>query len=112
MVRCAPHGSIKAQEGLDLILTVAAFDQAVSLLFLDDGVFQLKGGQRPEAIGFKQIAPIFHALEMYDVETVWVEEESLRERGLAADRLLVPVRLILRDEVAALLSAQDVLVSC
>lgn len=112
VLRHPPHGSMNAQESLDMILAAAAFDQSVSLLFLDDGVFQLKRGQYPEAIGFKQIAPIFDALELYDVEEIWVERESLQQRGLARDGLILPVRLVSRDEVADLLSSQDVLVSC
>ena len=42
------HSGAYAQEMLDIILTTAAFDQAVSILLLDDGVFQLKKGEHPE----------------------------------------------------------------
>lgn len=112
VMRRPPHGGIHAQEALDIVLAAAAFDQAVRLLFLDDGVFQLKRDQRPEAIGFKHIAPIFAALELYDVEELWVEEESLCERGLRAESLILPVRLVSRWNVADFVSAQDVVVSC
>jgi tRNA 2-thiouridine synthesizing protein C len=112
ILRRPPHGGIPAQETLDIVLTTAAFDQAVRLLFLEDGVFQLKAGQRPEIIGFKHIAPIFGALQLYDVEELWVEEESLRERGLTAEALILPVRLLSRAQVPAFIGAQDVAVSC
>jgi len=112
VLRHPPHGGIQAQETLDFVLTTAAFDQTVRLLFLDDGVFQLKHGQRPEAIGFKHIAPIFGALQLYDIEELWVEEESLRERGLTAEGLILPVRLLSRRQVAAFISTQDIVVSC
>jgi len=112
ILRRPPHGGIHAQEALDIILTTAAFDQTVRLLFIDDGVFQLQRDQRPETIDFKHIAPIFGALELYDIEELWVEEESLRERGIKVERLIMPVRLVARCDLAALMEVQDVVVSC
>ena len=49
--RRPPHGTIYAVESLEVVLIGAAFDQAVSLAFLDDGVFQLKAGQDTSEIG-------------------------------------------------------------
>ena len=40
--RRAPHGTIYAHEALEVVLIGAAFEQDVSLAFIDDGVFQLK----------------------------------------------------------------------
>ena len=43
--RRAPHGTIYAHEALETVLIGAAFEQDVTLVFLDDGVFQLKKNQ-------------------------------------------------------------------
>ena len=43
--RRAPHGTVYAHEALEVVLIGAAFDQDVSLAFIDDGVFQLKKNQ-------------------------------------------------------------------
>jgi len=43
--RKAPYGTIYAWESLEVVLIGAAFEQDVSLAFLDDGVFQLTKGQ-------------------------------------------------------------------
>ena len=43
--RKAPVGTIYALESLEVVLIGAAFEQDVSLAFLDDGVFQLMNGQ-------------------------------------------------------------------
>jgi tRNA 2-thiouridine synthesizing protein C len=43
--RKAPYGTIYAWESLEVVLIGAAFDQEVSLMFLDDGVYQLTKGQ-------------------------------------------------------------------
>ena len=44
--RTAPYGTVYALESLEVVLISAAFDQDVSLVFIDDGVFQLKKGQQ------------------------------------------------------------------
>jgi len=43
--RKAPHGSIYAYEGLEVILIFGAYDQEISAVFLDDAVLSLKKGQ-------------------------------------------------------------------
>ena len=40
--RRAPYGTIYALECLEVVLVAAAFDQDVSVVFMDDGVCQLK----------------------------------------------------------------------
>lgn len=110
--RRAPHGTLYAWEALELALTAAAFDQAVSLVFLDDGVFQLQREQAPEALGFKNFALAFRALPDYEVEQVYVERESLEARGLTTEDLCVPVTLIDAEALARLMHEQDLFFSC
>ncbi len=102
IMRKAPHQGTQLQEILDVILTTAAFDQAVSLLFLDDGVFQLKQQQQPVASGLKDTLAIIHALELYGVNDYYVEVESLIERGLHITDLALPVTPLHRQDVAQL----------
>ena len=51
--RKAPYGTIYAWESLEVVLIGAAFEQDVSLAFLDDGVYQLVKGQDTTGIGMK-----------------------------------------------------------
>ncbi len=51
--RKAPYGTIYALECLEVVLISAAFDQDVSVVFLDDGVCQLKKNQDTSDIGMK-----------------------------------------------------------
>jgi tRNA 2-thiouridine synthesizing protein C len=85
--RKAPYGTIYAQEALEVVLIGAAFDQDVSLAFLDDGVFQLTKGQDTKEAGLKNFSPTFRALGDYEVTKLYVEQESLDERGLTLDDL-------------------------
>ena len=64
VMRRMPFSGIYVQETLDMLLTAAAFDQSVSVLFADDGVLQLKKHQHPQTLAFKDTAAIFTALEI------------------------------------------------
>jgi tRNA 2-thiouridine synthesizing protein C len=109
--RKAPYGTIYALESLEVVLISAAFDQDVSLVFVDDGVYQLKKGQTTDGIGMKNFSPTYRALEGYDIEKLYVEKESLEARGLSEDDLLVDVQVMAKSEIADLMDDQDVILS-
>lgn len=109
--RKAPYGTIYALESLEVVLITAAFDQDVSLVFMDDGVYQLKKGQQTKGIEIKNFSPTYRALEGYDIEKLYVEKESLAVRGLTEDDLLVDVTVLGREEMGALMNEQDVVLS-
>lgn len=109
--RKAPYGTIYALESLEVVLIAAAFDQDVSLVFMDDGVYQLKKGFNPEGIEAKNFQPTYRALDDYDVNKLYVERESLEARGLTADDMCVPVSVMSRAEIGKLMEEQDVLLS-
>jgi len=104
----SPHDGLGVQETLDIILTVAAFDQPVSLLFLDHGVFQIKNNQNPELINLINTAAIFKALKIYDIHDVFSEVESLQEHGLKPGDLFLPVKEIYRKELSLLINKFDI----
>jgi tRNA 2-thiouridine synthesizing protein C len=108
--RKAPYGSVYALEGLEVVLISAAFDQDVSVAFLDDGVYQLVKGQDTKAIETKNFSPTYRALEDYDVNNLYVERESLEARGLAPGDLLVDAKVIAAAEMTALMEATDVVI--
>ena len=109
--RTAPYGTVYALESLEVVLITAAFDQDVSLVFIDDGVWQLKKGQQTKGIEAKNFSPTYRALEGYDVEKLYVEQESLAARGLTEDDLIVDVNVLPSAELGALMAAQDVVLS-
>jgi len=123
--RKAPYGTIYAWESLEVVLIGAAFDQDVSLAFVDDGVYQLTKGQDTGGIGMKNFSPTYAALGDYDVKQIFVEKESLEERGLSLDDLqhLVwedededyaekdSIAVVSRAEMAKLMDESDVVFS-
>lgn len=86
--RKAPYGTIYALESLEVVLIGAAFDQDVSLAFIDDGVFQLAKGQDTKGLGVKNFSPTYRALGDYGVTKLYVDKESLATRGLTQDDLM------------------------
>ncbi len=121
--RKAPHGSIFALESLEVVLIGAAFDQDVSLAFIDDGVYQLLQNQDTAGIGTKNFSPTYKALGDYDISKIYVEQESLELRGLSKDNLLPltwededddwaekdSIRVVSSAELADIIDDQDVI---
>ncbi len=123
--RKAPHGSIYAQESLEVVLIGAAFEQDVTLAFIDDGVYQLMQNQDTSGAGVKNFAPTFRALGDYDVRQIYVEEESLKLRGLGKDDLIPltyededddwaekdSIHVVSSTELADIIEQQDVILN-
>jgi tRNA 2-thiouridine synthesizing protein C len=109
--RKAPYGTIYALESLEVVLIGAAFEQDVSLVFMDDGVYQLKKGQQTKGIEVKNFQPTYRALDDYDVNKLYVEKESLEARGLTEDDLVVPVEVMSKADIGKLMDGQDVVMS-
>lgn len=86
--RKAPYGTIYAWESLEVVLIGAAFDQEVTVMFLDDGVYQLTKGQDTKDIGMKNFSPTYRTLGDYEVKNVYVDRDSLEARGLTQDDLV------------------------
>lgn len=123
--RRAPYGTIYALESLEVVLIGAAFEQDVSLLFMDDGVFQLMSGQETTGVGIKNFSPTYNALGDYDVNKIYVEKEALDERGLSVDNLMnltwededddwaekPSIKVVSRSEITDLTESQDIVLS-
>ncbi|RKZ90340.1 MAG: sulfurtransferase complex subunit TusC [Gammaproteobacteria bacterium] len=121
----APYGTVYALESLEVVLISAAFDQDVSLVFCDDGVFQISNNQNTEASGMKNFSNAYKALGDYDINKLYVEKESLEERGLTLDNIMdltyededddwaekPSIKLVSRAELADLMDEQDVVIS-
>ena len=121
--RKAPHGSIYALESLEVVLIGAAFDQDVSLAFIDDGVYQLMLNQETSGIGVKNFSPTYKALGDYDINKIYVEKESLELRGLGKNNLMPltyededddwaekdSIHIVSSEELADIIDSQDII---
>jgi tRNA 2-thiouridine synthesizing protein C len=123
--RKAPYGTIYALESLEVVLISAAFEQDVALAFIDDGVYQLAAGQDTTGAGMKNFSKTYKALGDFEIKLLYVERESLEERGLTLDDLQAitwedenedyaekpSIHLVSRSEMAGIIAGQDVVLS-
>jgi len=123
--RKAPYGTVYALESLEVVLIGAAFEQEVQLVFVDDGVYQLTKDQSTDGIGMKNFSKTYSALGDYDVNQIYVDEQSLKDRGLTLDDLQPltyededddwaeksSMHLVNREQLADLISDADVLLN-
>ena len=123
--RKAPFGTVYALESLEVVLIGAAFEQEVALAFIGDGVYQIMNNQDSTDIGMKTFSPTFKALGDYDVKNMYVEKESLEERGLTVEDLMPlvwededddwaekdSIILLTRAELAKVFAEQDVMLN-
>lgn len=107
--RRAPYGSPCGRDALDIALVAATFNQHTSLLYMDDGVYQLLKNQDSTAICQKNSSRVLPMLEMYDISNIYVERKSLEARNLKKEDLTIPVQLICSSEVGALIEHNQVL---
>lgn len=110
--RSAPYGKSTAREALDVALAASVYDQDISILFMDDGVFQLLKNQHSELIAQKNIASILPALPLYDIENIYIHQQSLDERAIEFDDLILnDLKSLNNKDVGHLLQQQDQLLS-
>lgn len=110
--RHAPYGKSSARDALDCVLAAAVYDQAISLLFMNDGIFQLLPNQNGQNIAQKNVDSIISALQFYDIEHVYVHQESLEQRQIAVDELAIGnIKVLTNTQVAALFNEQDHILS-
>ncbi|RMQ45973.1 DsrF protein [Pseudomonas cichorii] len=106
--RQAPWAGTSAREALDIVLAGGAYDLPVGLLFMDDGVFQLRPGQNASALQQKDLTANLKALSIFGVEEVYACGQSLAERGIPGTELDTEInQLSARSELSALVDRYD-----
>jgi len=111
LLRQAPYATSHALEALETVLVAGVFDQQVSVLFRDDGVWQLVSGQAADGIGRRTVSKVLQALPEYDVTRLYACAASLRERGLGEEDLVLGVQLLDQAEQGTLIAGQDAVVN-
>ncbi len=123
--RKAPYGTIYALESLEVVLIAAAFEQDVSLVFIDDGVYQITKMQKTDGIGMKNFSNTYNALGDYDINKVYISKESLVQRGLTENDLMnlvyededddwaekSSIKIVSNKELSVIMAKQDIVLS-
>ena len=91
LMRKAPYGSVYSAEAFRTIMGIAVFEMDICVGFADDGVFALVKDQNPEKLDMKPLGDGFPMLTDFGVNRFVVHKESLSERGLSTDDLVLEV---------------------
>ena len=109
--RSGPQGNLDGRESLELVLASASYDTPLAVFFIGDSLYQLLPDQQAELSGAKNYSKMFGLLELYDVETIYFCAESLRQRGLSPDELLLNAEVLTQGEINEKLSQYDYVLS-
>ena len=109
--RQAPWAGPAAREALDIALAGGAYDLPVSMLFLDDGVYQLTDAQAPGAVQQKNLAANLQALPLFGVDELFVCAASLARRGLPHAALAIAAQTQTDEQLRELLPRFDLVVT-
>jgi tRNA 2-thiouridine synthesizing protein C len=106
-LRHSPYGSSLAKASLDVTLATAAFDQAVDLLFMGDGVLQLLPEQDSRSLGIKNIGRQLASLPLYDIDCVYVDAEAADRYNLDVSQAPFAIRMLDRTAMNQLMVEYD-----
>jgi tRNA 2-thiouridine synthesizing protein C len=105
LMRKAPYGSVYTAEGFRSMMGIGVFELDISAIFVDDGVYALVKGQDPSGLDMKALGDGFSMLPDFGVTRFYVHDQSLSERGLTVDDLVIDVEVVDDAGVARLLES-------
>jgi tRNA 2-thiouridine synthesizing protein C len=111
LMRHAPYTGTRATEALEAALVGAVFDMPTSLLFRDEGVWQLLPDQQADALGVRTHSNLINALPQYDITNLYVCTDSLAARQLDHSQLCRGVELVSPKQQQALIAAHSVVLN-
>jgi tRNA 2-thiouridine synthesizing protein C len=103
----APYASQSARAAMDVALTAAAFEKVVRMVFVDAGVLQLQPGQESVHDGPKNVGKMIPALALYEVQNVYLHEDSARRFGINPATVPVTVTTIDDAKLSELVNHAD-----
>jgi tRNA 2-thiouridine synthesizing protein C len=119
ILRNTPYGSSRAQEGLDAIFAASVFDQQVTALFMDEGIWQLHRYQQshgvqhniPHIDEHKNIAAQLESFPLYDINSVYVDHAALKRFNIPKQELILEPELVNDKAIRALIATHDVVLT-
>ena len=103
LMRKAPYGSVYTAEGLRTLMGIGVFEMDISVVFMDDGVYALVKNQDPAKLDMKPLGDAFPMLGEMGVKRFFVHDQSLAERGLTVDDLVLPATVVGSAEISQVL---------
>ena len=99
-----PHSTAKGREGLDALLATSAFTEDIKVFFVGAGVNQLRQNQQSADVLSRDYISAFKLMELYDIEDVFVCEQSMLQYQLDSEQLVIGAQVVETGEIAKQLS--------
>lgn len=110
LFRRAPYGSLYTAEGLRTAIGLLTFEAQVGLALVGDGVFWALGNNQPGYFGMKPLDQALITLQNeYELKGLYIEIDSLQERGLDPDIIRGSFSKIKRPDLAEIIQKYDVI---
>ncbi|MCJ7490162.1 MAG: DsrE family protein [Thermoplasmata archaeon] len=107
LVTKPPYGLEDAFAGLRLALAMAVNGMSVSVVMLEDGVYNAVAAQKSDAVGMP--SNVDATTELYDFDVpVYVVREDLAERGLSDAAMFEGLKPVDRAALVEMVSTHDV----
>ncbi|TNF69959.1 MAG: sulfurtransferase complex subunit TusC [Gammaproteobacteria bacterium] len=106
IIRSTPYQNYLA-EIQDLILAQSAFFDHLNILFIHQGVLQLINQQNPPKLTHKNFSNIYKTFRLYDIDSIYVDEQSLKQFNLQSNQLLLDSKIIANAEVKQILDQSN-----
>ncbi len=103
LLRKAPYGSIYTAEAYRTMMGIGVFEMEICVVLVDDGVYAMVKDQHPEKLDMKPLGDGFPMLKEFNVNRFVVHDESLAERGLSKDDLVMDVEMANSEQIVSIL---------
>ncbi len=103
LLRKAPYGSIYTAEAYRTMMGIGVFEMEICVVLVDDGVYAMVKDQHPEKLDMKPLGDGFPMLKEFNVNRFVVHDESLTERGLSKDDLVMDVEMANSEQIVGIL---------
>ncbi|MFN3235174.1 MAG: sulfurtransferase complex subunit TusC [Gammaproteobacteria bacterium] len=104
----SPYDGIEAEEALDFALATASLEQEVSLVFIDDGIYQLLAQQYPEKIMRRHHGKMIKLLEVYGVKNIYADDASIKRLNFDRYPFVIGFKRLAPEEIQPLTQSHDV----
>ena len=107
LITHAPYRTDQNAAALDMLLAAGSTQYNAIAVFTNNGIFTLLKEQQASALQATDLNKMWHALAVYNIEQVYTLKNSLQQRNITADQLILGTQPIATNELAKLMSQQD-----
>lgn len=108
--RQSPFNTSAGRESFDLVLALAAVEYKLLLIFSSDAVYQLMSVDQHNKFPLKRYQQGFKLFDLYDIDQIYVCQQSLQQRQLTIKDIVVPAQQVTASQLQQLLADQQQIV--